>query len=571
MRKATLGKEFARQLADKNRRYSETAGDAVARKATLRSNIEWANNADTRANDELKHRRSEYHVKKAAWNMTAGTDEEPREYFHLSRKARNYRIGAFAALFVEVIISSLMFYSLLTFGWPFAVTAIVSVLIATVVTLGLAYVLHGAVSYLVDSRDPAVSLRRLLYILVPSLVLIVLSIIAYVAIQRLDPITLLTWQPILSSAKFVAMLGLLGLGVSLLVGADIYDWNAEPAAEYQELQSIRQEISSYKREWTDELNGTAQMIVNNTTVNNTTAVIVNTAPEVKANPDVSTNGNKPTIPVNSTVTSLLALFFVAVALIMSACAAPEAQLSLTPVAENIEVDCVIDASGVKNYSALQDAGRNFFANSPEIVKQHNIKRFSVLWFGANGWTPESKLTLDMPVRMRASAPRRDMGDIGTYRPDVVEAEKKLNDEQIKTANASLDEKYQVEVKDKFSGLDFDALLPPADKETTCTDLNGLIGHYAQPDSLKLHLIYVITDARQNCGEEYKFQKIRIPPNKLFIFIIVPGTEADGLADYELRRANILAGCPSCLVVPFHRKDLSIATMEAVEKRVFAQK
>lgn len=571
MSKITLGKEFKKQLADKNRRYSETAGEPVARKRTLKSNIDWADDVEVRADSEMKHQRSEYHRQKASRNEIAVTDEEPREHYHHGRKARNYRIGAYAALFIEVIISALMFFGLLNFAWVFEAKVIVAVLMSAVVTLGLAYVLHGPVSYLIDSDDPSISLRWLRYIIIPSLVLIVLSIIAYIAIQRLDPITLLAWQPVLSSAKFVAMIGLLGVGVSMLVGGDIYDWSAEPAADYQELQSVRQEIANYKREWADELNGTTQSPSNNATVNNTTSVIVNTVPEIRADPAISINGNNSPLPKSSAISSFIMIAVAAAALMSSACSAPEAHYELTPVVENIEADVIIDATGVKNHSVLQKAGQNFFYNVPGIVHQHNIKRFSILWFGNNGWTPELRATVDLPVKMSAKELRRDMGDLKVYREDVLEAENKLYEDQLKAVNEKLDEKYLTEIRSKFSEVDFNAMIPPKEMETSCSDLNGLIGYYAQPDSTKLHLIFVITDARQNCHEDYTFQKLPIPQNKKIIFIIVPGTEGDGLIDYELRQSNILAGCPSCTVVPYHRKDLSAVTLEAVESSGITRK
>jgi hypothetical protein len=570
MRKMTFGKELKRQLAEKNRKHSETAGDPASRKATLQSNIDWANNVDKRANDDLKHRRGEYHGKKALWNLTAGTDEEPREYFHHSRKAQIYRISAIALIFIEVTISSLVFYGLMVFGWPVAISVITAILIATVVTVAIAVGLHGGVSYLVDlSDDPFVKLRRLRWVVLPSLILVLLSIISYVAIQRLDPITLLAWKPVLATSKYVAMLGLLGLGVALLIGADIYDWSAEPALEYQELESIRQEIANYRREWTDELNGGTQPTPN---ANLTSHVPIELS-EVKVDQEVALNGNRtnPSTPMNSTVNSVIALLFVSIALFSAACSAPEAEVKLSPVVENIEMDAVFDASGVKNYSALQQAGQNLFNNSMEIIEQNNIKTFNVFWFGENGWTPEPKVTVDMPIRMRASAILPDLGDIGQYRPDVVEAENKLYEEQIKNANANLDEKYKLEIKNKISEMEIDALIPPSEKETMCTDINGLIGRYAQPDSKKLHLIFVITDARQNCDNEYSFHKILIPKNKLFVFIIVPGTDADGLDAFEFRKSNILVGCPSCIVVPYYRKDLSVVTKEVCEKRLLAQK
>ena len=286
---------------------------------------------------------SEFHRRKAAWKREVVNNEKPHEILEQTRLARTYRVSGWLAIGIEIVIATVTLLGLLAFGFSFAVALALALLIATVLTLGIAYALHGGITALVTRwGDPLVSYDRLKkYFILPAFVLMVLSILAYVAIQRLDPETLYALQPVLSSAKFTAMLGFMVFGTGLLAAADLLDWSLSRSAKYKALKNERQKISSRRREWQEELSEMEEEEREAGKQPQAPAALQDAQPAL---PTPSPNGNSGN-PPQGAAKVVVSLLVVAALVGYSACSTPTPQVKKTLVQGDTTCEVVMDASG----------------------------------------------------------------------------------------------------------------------------------------------------------------------------------------------------------------------------------
>lgn len=424
---------FATQLQEHQKQISSSASRPRERKMALRSGIEWADDAVCRLDDEKLHSTSEFHRRKAAWKRDVAIDEKPREILEQTRLARTYRISGWLAIVIELIIATATLVALLSLGFSFAVSLALAFVIASVITVGIAYALHGGITALVTRwGDPLLSYDRLKkYFILPAFALMVLSIIAYVAIQRLDPETLYFLLPVFASSKFAAMLGFMVFGTSLLVAADLLDWSLLRAAKYEALKDERQKIVSKRREWQEELD---EMEEGQSASDKQPPTHLSNNHEVLPNQQTdSLNGNSDSVSQGAAKV-LPAVLILAAVLGFSACSTPQPQVKTTLVQENLTCNVVIDATGPPNgeqapqrQQALQKTGLAILNNMAKLIEHLRVGKLSVFWFGSNGWNAEHKLTFNLPPTRRVEIVKHSAGEIEKMRPDVGDFDKQRNE------------------------------------------------------------------------------------------------------------------------------------------------
>lgn len=563
---------FTTQLQEHQRQISSSASRPQERKMALRSGIEWADDAVSRLDDENAHSTSEFHRRKAAWKRDVAKDEKPREILEQTRLARTYRFSGWLAILIELIIATATLIPLLILGLSFAAALTLALVIAALITVAIAYALHGGITALVTRwGDPLVSYDRLKkYFVLPAFLLMVLSIIAYVAIQRLDAETLYYLQPVFSSSKFTAMLGFMVFGTALLVAADLLDWSLSRAAKYKALKDERQKIVSKRREWQEELEeaekgervyGKQQQIQ--------APITQETPPDQQA---TSSNGNYSDVS-HGAVKVLPVLLILAVAFGFSACSAPP-QVKMTLVQERMTYEIAIDASGPcdgrtiqqARQQALHQAGLNILKSLPKTVEQQRVNKLSVFWFGPNGWNAEPKLAVELPPPTRVEVVKRDAGELEKIRPEIRDVDKHRNEEALKEAEERVQAEYRKDIEKSLSPFKIDVLVPPSSVESRCSDLNGTLSRFTQHSSeTSRKIVLIVSDGRQNCEGKNEIEKIAAGKNVAIVIVLVPGTESDGRKDFEARKASFTEACPQCLVVPYYRADLDQIITEAINK------
>jgi hypothetical protein len=198
--------------------------------------------------------------------------------------------------------------------------------------------------------------------------------------------------------------------------------------------------------------------------------------------------------------------------------------------------------------------------------RQRVGKLSVFWFGQNGWSAEEKISLTLPAFTRVEVVKHDQGEIEKVRPDVVEYGKQRDSKSLQLAQQQAEADYRLEVEKALAHLTVDGIVPPPSVESPCTDLNGIMSRFAEP-AAGPRIVLLITDGRQNCAGDEGIRRLPdLQDNQLFVVMIVPGTEADGLEDFELRKASFSGACPRCIVVPYYRNDLDQIISDALRKR-----
>jgi hypothetical protein len=463
---------------------------------------------------------------------------------------------------------------LLIFGFSFMAALVLAILIATVITLGIAYALHGGVTALVTRwGDPLVSYDRLKkFFILPAFVLMVLSILAYVAIQRLDPETLYALQPVLSSAKFTAMLGFMIFGTGLLAAADLLDWSLPRSAKYEALKNERQKIASTRREWEEEL---SEMEEEERERGKQGQAQVAAAQEPHtAAPTPSPNGNAGG-PPHGAAKAIASVIVVVAAVGLSACLPPTPQVKKNLVQGDTICEIVMDASGPADgqgpqharRQALRQAGLNVLGSVERIVERERVDKLSVYWFGYNGWNAEQKLTLDLPPLASAEAVGPGAGDLGAIRPDVRDYERQRNEKAVAEAGTRFQSEYRAAIKERLAAITIDTLVPPPTAESPCSDLNGTLARFSRPASGDTRkIVILVSDGRQNCQGEYDIENTEAQlKGVVVVVVLIPGSESDGSEDFEARSKRFSEACPQCVIVPYYREDLDQVVSEAFSK------
>jgi hypothetical protein len=530
----------------------------------LRSGIEWADDVVTRLDEDETHANSEFHRRKAAWKRDVAQDEKPREILEQTRVARTYRVSGWLAIGIELIIATVTLFALLSFGFSFSVSLLLALVIATLVTVGIAYVLHGGITALVNRwGEPTTSYNHLKkWFILPSFVLMILALLAYVAVQRLDAESLYLLQPVLSVAKFAAMLGFMVLGTALLVAADLLDWSRSRAANYEAIRNERQRVASKRREWQEELE-----LLEVDSAERESPRPSDEPKDRETSPlesEAHSNGNSSSV-LSSAVKLSAALLVLVSVTGLSACSS-QPQIRKVQMAGNVSYEIVVDASGITNSSALRQAGGNVIKSAPKIVELQHVNKLSVFWFGQNGWTAEEKFSLPLPPFTRAEVVKHDQGEVEKVRPDVREYGDQRDSKSLQIAEQQIAADYRREVEKALGLLTIDSIIPPPSVESPCTDLNGILSRFAEPTG-GARIVLIITDGRQNCGGDYDIRRVlNAQNNQLVVVMIVPSTEADGREDFELRKSRFTNACPQCSVVPYYREDLDQVISNALRNR-----
>ncbi|HKR14407.1 MAG TPA: hypothetical protein VJT15_20235 [Pyrinomonadaceae bacterium] len=561
---------FEKDFTTHQNRIASAPSKSDGRKMSLQTGIEFAHDAIDRLDADEMHAAGEFRRRKAEWGRHVENDEKPREIPEHLHASRNYRGGGICAIGIEVGIATYAFYKMLeSYGLPFAVSLALALVLALVITLPLAYLFHGAIHYLVTRlSEPAAQLKRLtVYFVYLSLAFVAVSIVAYVALFRLDPETVYALQGVLSAMKFVAMFGFMVLGAALLVAADLYGWSRSRARKYKAILDERLAIAGKRREWQNEVAIFAGQI----TLSQQTIVH---AQQASAQP---TSPNGTSVGTATATTTVIGVLLMLGALSgFSACTPAAPKVRMVSVQEQVVCDVVIDASGDPDGSdqlqeetrqkALRQAGLNVVESVKKTVAREHVTELNLFWLAENGWMIEKKLTLAIPSYKRAEVVRRDAGEFDDLRPDVAEVEKQRNAKALAEAEAQISAEYLSEIEKVLARLNVDTVIPPSTTDSRCTDLNGMMARFSEPNSAVRRILYVVTDGRQSCGDTAGINKVTFPQNTAVIIVLIPGVDADGRDDFEQRRAMFTEACASCDVVPFFSPDLDTVAAESFKKR-----
>jgi hypothetical protein len=544
---------FQTQMREHQRLIKSAASRQSQRTMLLKSGVEWADDAVARLDDDEQHIVSEFHRRKASWGRDVATDEKPREVWEQTQVARTYRISGWSCIVIELLIATITILLLVfALNLSLVLSILVAVVLASVITFGLVLAFHGGITYLVKGwENPIASLSRLKkFFIVPAFALMVFSVVAYVAVQRLDAETILLMQPVLAISKFTAMFGFMVLGTALLVAAELLSWSQSRALSYEALRNERQEILSKRREWAEELAALELAALETELTPSVSELASGVAPD---QPTVAgSNGRGAGVTPASSIAMML-LTLALPLLLLTGCAS-QSQTRKTTVDEDISWDVIIDASGVRNRDGLREAGLNLLNSASQIIEDHHVRHLSVFWFGQNGWSAEKRASLELPPFTRTEIPKAEPSEWEKLRPDVQKAKEKKDDELRKKAESNTLIEYDDEVKRILARLTLDDIVPPANAESPCTDLDGLLSRFTQTDSNLLHIVLVITDGRQNCRGKFSLSKISPNPHVAVIVVIVPGTKTDGIDDFRQRESIVKDACPHCTVVPHYRED-----------------
>lgn len=560
-----LAKESRSQRLAHQRKVASSANNESKQKDFLHSAIAWAGGMETgmetRLETAIENCIAEFCARKSGWGLDNEDNERPHEITDQVVKSRRLKFSAYIGLAVEILVAaatiwaSVAFYifsTVLSFG--------AAVAIATVATLGVAWLVHGGLIPFFDTpQNPLGGYRRLSwFVIFPTLVALIVAVAAYGAVRNLDASTLLWAQSGISFAIYLAIFGFWGLGTGLLMAADIHDWSISASDEFQALESELQEVRNARREWLEKLNrkssGNPPLPINNNpphtpqiavALPQTTSATLNTVTEVGVVEAVTPNATS-TNGLKSTVLGLMLLF----TFFLTACEEP--QIKKTPVAEKSTLSVVVDVSGIENREALQTAGLHIRNNLPKIIKQFRVTDLDLYWFGANGWNAEKKAEISIPPfnNIEVVFPKRN-SEVESMRPDIKEAQEKLKQQIIISATTQEDAIYQKEIERSLASLKNELLSP--DISSSCTDINGALGRFTQPINVVKHIILIITDGRQNCDGEI-IKRITVPENAQIIFVIVSGTKIAGQDDFEVRKQRVENACSECKVVPHYSKD-----------------
>jgi hypothetical protein len=529
------------------------------RKRNLASGCHWATDAIQRVDDEIRQSIVQFRRHKAEEDLPLADDEKPHEIQLHVRRAGIYLAGGWSAIFAEVVIATITIFLMISgFGLAPWLSTILAFSTATVLTLLIARLIHAAILILVErSGNPVDSRARVRkWFIRPSFILVVFTIVAYIALQRLDAETLLAVQPIVSGVMFVGMFGFVFLGASLLVVAALLSWSRPAAAHFEELLTRRERISSKREQWQhehDEFEIEFQELP---------LALHSPVSEIKPATHDEPSGGVAMPP--STATKAAAMLLTGAVLFgLSGCVTTKA-VKPAPTNPQVTFDLVVDASGVLNAKALKQTGEQMIRTTQPIVEQQRVTTLRVNWFGPNGWSPEPRLSLKLTPPPRFLAGQTDVGEIGKLRPDLEKAKAKSDEKAVADATSTAQGPYLAALEKELAPLSIETLIPGPEVQSPCTDINGVFARFATRTSVERQLVALITDGRQNCDTS-EIKPVTWQQGVAVVIIVVPGTENDGFNDYETRKSRFAASCPWCVIVPYYREDMDAVVAEAVKK------
>lgn len=529
------------------------------RKRNLVAGLHWATDAIHRVNDEIRQTVIQFRRHKAEENLPLADDEKPHEIQHQIRTAAIYRAGGWSAIFAEILIATitilLMFSS---FELSPVVSGLLAFAIATVLTLLIARPIHAALLILGERvGNPLESRARVRkWFIRPSFILVVLTIVAYIAIQRLDADTLLAIHPIVSGLMFVGMLGFVFLGASLLVLAALLSWSRPAAGHYEELLTRRELIAGKQAQWQEEYEE-FEVEVEELSVDRR-------SPSTDREPSpLHETGGELSLTASAATKAAALLLTASVLFGASACGVNQS-IKAEPLTAQVTMDLAVDASGVHNVDALKQAGKHTLQNVRPIVEQQGVTIVRVNWFGPNGWSTKERLNIKLPSPPHFVSNRTDAGEVGKLRRDVGEAQKAREAKAVAEATSKARNQYICDLTKSLEPLSAEALIPGPEVQSPCTDINGVFARFTSRTSVKRQLVAIITDGRQNCGTD-EIKPVPWQKGVAVVIIVVPGTESDGFNDYESHKSKFTTACPWCVIVPYHREDIDAVIAEAVTK------
>lgn len=534
---------------------------SAERRRNLIAGLHWAGDAIQRLDDQIRQSIVQFRRRKAEEKLPVADDEKPHEIQQQMRRAAIYRAGGWSAIFAEILIATIAILLVMRlFGFSPLVWSIPALGAATVVTLLIARPIHAAILILAERLgDPLESRARVRkWFIRPSFLLVVLTVVSYIAMQRLDAETLLALHPILSGLMFVGMLGFVFLGAALLVVATLLLWSRPVATHYEDLLTQRQRIASKREQWQLEYN---EFESHSGSQVPTSGAPPTVAPEADVASNGQPDGHKSIVA--SVGTKAAAILLAATALYGSSSCVPPPTVKAEPGTERVSLDYVIDASGVLNPAALQQAGQHLIKDTKLIVELQYVTNLRVDWFGPNGWSAQERLNLQLPSPPRVVIGRSNLGEIGQLRPDVEEAGKNRDQKAVTEATANAHLQYVAEVEKDLVPLALETLIPPPDVQSNCTDINGVLARFTSRTSTARQVVAIVTDGRQNC-RTHEIKSVVWQKSVAVVIVIVPGTEQDGLEDFETRKNKFAASCPWCVIVPYYREDMNAVVAEAVK-------
>jgi hypothetical protein len=535
---------------------------SVDRKRNLIAGLHWAADAIQRLDDQIRQAIVQFRRRKAEEKLPIADDEKPHEIQQQMRRAAIYRAGGWSSIFAEILIATVgILFVMRLFGYSPWVWLVPALGVAMVATLLIARPIHAAILILAERiGNPLESRARVRkWFIRPSFLLVVLTVVSYIAMQRLDAETLLALHPILSGLMFVGMLGFVFLGAALLVVAALLVWSRPAAAQYEDLLTQRQRIAGKREQWEHEYNEFETQ--SGLQLPPTRGVLPTVATQAEVAPNGHPNADKSTVA--SVGTKAAALLLAATALYGSSSCVPPPTIKAAPGSERVSLDYVIDASGVLNPPALQEAGQRLLKVTKLVVEQQHVTDLRVGWFGPNGWSAQERLYLQLPSPPRVMIGKTDLREIGQLRPDVEEAGKNRDEKAIAEATANAYLQYVAEVDKDLAPLTQETLIPAPEVQSNCTDINGVLARFTSRTSATRQVVAIVTDGRQNCGT-HEIKPVAWQKGIGVMIVIVPGTESDGRDDFETRKNKFAAACPWCVIVPYYREDMDAVVSEAVK-------
>jgi hypothetical protein len=532
---------------------------SAERKRNLVSGCHWAIDAIRRVDDDIRQSIVQYRRHKAEENLPLADDEKPHEIQIQLRRAAIYLAGGWSAIFAEVAIATITILLMTNeFGLSQWIATPIAFTAATVLTLLIARLIHAAILILAErTGNPLESRSRVRkWFICPSFMLVLFTIVAYIALQRLDADTLLAVHPIVSGVMFVGMFGFVFLGASLLVVAALLSWSKPAAARYEELLTLRERIACKREQWQQEQND-FEVELEELPLDLHRAVS-----EVKT-PNNNESSDERAMVASGATKAATILLLAAMLLGSSACKTTKA-VKTVPTSTQVTLDLAVDASGVLNRNAFLQAGEQMIAKGQSIVEQQRVTNLRVNWFGPNGWSTRERLNIRLTSPPSFVPDKTDVGEIGRLRPDLQRAQKSRDDKAVSAATSDAQGPYVAALKKELTPLSIETLIPGPEVQSPCTDINGVLARFATRTSVERQLVAIITDGRQNCKTS-QIKPVTWQQGVAVVIIVVPGTESDGLDDYESRKNRFAGACPWCVIVPYHRDDIDAVIAEAVKK------
>jgi hypothetical protein len=545
------------------------------RRTALKNAVAWAKDWLERLEAKKTQMLADFRRRKAAWGLHVGEHEVPHVIREQVNEAKIYGWAGRLAIAIEIGLASIVLLPLTLLIPSLSLAIALSVLVASLVTVAIAYLFHATLlSLAVNHEEPLEAIKRLnRYAILPTALLMLVSAVAWVALQRLDAATVLALAGVISLTKLTAMLGFVGLGGALLAKAHLLRWSEPFALEYEQTLDEIQVTEAKATEWKELLKDMAEPGESQKDEAEEQGLALLSA-QTPSQPQLPANAsNGAAASVKSTASPpVIALLALLAGVGSTGCPGPgPPPIKLTSVTGSMSVKLLADASGVDYKDALQSGGKNLAQNSPAILDELARNEstlasdFSVHWFGANGWNAEEKLHITLPQYPKPELIPVAPSEVCKVRPDACEVEKQQQKAALEAAQAQARIDYQNEVQKALTPLTAEILAPPPDTNSPCTDINGVFGRFIK-NSSSPQILILLTDGRQNCGQNYEINQVAFPQHKVAVVVIlVSGTENDGQSDFESRSKVFLTACPWAVVVPHHYEGLDKAVAGAVKK------